>query len=156
MLKLSVWLHLIAAMFWIGGMLFLILVIAPFLKGINDPAERSRIYQIIGKTYRFWGWIAIAILLVTGSLNLYLMGIPLRRILTPDFYASPYGRALIIKLSLVSLIVVTSFSHDFIFGPKAIDSFYYSSLARLLGRINLIIALLIVLFGVILRFGGIS
>jgi len=94
MLKLSLFLHIIAALFWIGGMLFLTIVVVPFLKTIQDVQERSRIYQVVGKSFRFWGWIAIIILLITGPLNLYLMGIPLNILLDPSIHSTPYGKVL--------------------------------------------------------------
>ncbi len=154
MLKFSIWLHIIAAIFWIGGMLFLTLVIAPFLKGIEDPKERSRIYQVVGTRFRFWGWIAIALLLLTGPLNLHLMGIPLERLLDGGFYQGPYGKTLIVKLVFVAIIVATSFLHDFVFGPKARNSSYYGNISRWIGRGNLLMALLIAFLAVALRLGG--
>ena len=154
MLKFSIWLHIIAAIFWIGGMLFLTLVIAPFLKEIEDPKERSRIYQVVGTRFRFWGWIAIVLLLVTGPLNLHLMGIPLGRLFDGSFYEGSYGRTLITKLSFVTLIVTTSFLHDFVFGPRARNSLFYSNISRWIGRGNLFMALFIAFLAVALRLGG--
>ncbi len=155
MIRISVWIHIIAAMFWIGGMLFLTLVIAPFLKEIGDPDERSRIYQKVGTSFRFWGWIAISLLILTGMSNLYLFGVPFGRIFTSSFLSTSYGRAIGIKIMLVTTIVVLSFLHDFFVGPMARDNPYYSNIARWIGRFNLLLALLIVLFGVFIRFGGI-
>ncbi len=153
-MKLSIWIHVVAAMFWIGGMLFLTLVIAPFLRGIEDQKERSRIYQMVGRRFRFWGWIAIAILLISGPLNLYLMGLPLGNLLEADLYRGPYGRALLTKLIFVTIIVITSFLHDFVFGPKARNSPRYSNISRWIGRGNLLIALVIAFLAVVLRLGG--
>src|SRR3990167_6069930 len=119
MLKLSLFLHILAALFWIGGMLFLTIVVVPFLKTIKDVQERSRIYQVVGKSFRFWGWVAISILVITGPLNLYLMGIPVKSLIDPSFHSTSYGKALDIKISFVILIIVTSLLHDFVFGPKA-------------------------------------
>ncbi|MFZ3071642.1 MAG: DUF4149 domain-containing protein, partial [Thermodesulfobacteriota bacterium] len=73
--KVSLFLHVLAAIFWIGGMLFLSLVVAPFLKSLNDPVKKSEIYQFVGKRYRFFGWVAIVILLVTGPVNFYYIGV---------------------------------------------------------------------------------
>lgn len=154
MLKLSLFFHIVAALLWIGGMLFLTLIIAPFLKTIQDVKERSRIYQSVGKSFRFWGWVAISILVITGPLNLHLMGIPLSNLIDPSFYRNPYGRTLAIKISFVILIISTSLLHDFILGPKARSSSGYSRIAKWLGRSNLFIALAIVLFAVFLRLGG--
>lgn len=154
MLKFSLFLHIVAALFWIGGMLFLTLVVAPFLKTIQDAKERSRIYQIVGKSFRLWGWVAISILVITGPVNLYLMGMPLSNLIDPSFHSTPYGKALDVKISFVVLIILTSLLHDFIFGPKARTSAGYSNIAKWLGRSNLFIALAIVLFAVIIRLGG--
>ncbi|OGP36085.1 MAG: hypothetical protein A2X87_07325 [Deltaproteobacteria bacterium GWC2_42_51] len=154
MLKLSLFFHIVAALFWIGGMLFLTLVVAPFLKTIQDAQEKSRIYQTVGKSFRFWGWVAIGILIVTGPLNLYLMGIPLSSLIDPSFHSTSYGKVLAFKLAFVVLIVLTSFFHDFILGPKARGSKTYSAIAKVVGRSNLFLALIIVLFAVFLRLGG--
>ena len=155
MLKLALFLHIIAAIFWIGGMLFLTLVVAPFLKSIPDPREKSKIYQFVGKTYRFWGWVAIILLLVTGPIILYyLYAIPPGEIHTAIASGTGFGHALGAKLALVALIVASSLVHDFWLGPKARNSPGFSRIAKIFGRSNLIVALLIVIFAVMLRAGG--
>lgn len=151
LLKVALFLHIISAIFWIGGMLFLVLVIAPFLKSLPDPKEKSKIYQTVGKQYRFWGWVAIITLLITGPfvlLSLY----PDWSVLAPS---TDLGKAVTIKVALVVLIVLSSFFHDFLIGPKARSSPKYSTIARVFGRGNLLIALLIALFAVFIRLGGI-
>jgi putative copper export protein len=154
MLKLSLFLHIISAIFWVGGMLFLSLVIVPFLLALKDPKERSAVYRQIGPKYRTLAWISIIILLITGPVNLYLLGINPAVIFTPDFLATGYGKALLIKLILVFVLVVSSLLHDFWVGPKARTSRKFSSYARVFGRTNLILAVLIVLFAVFIRTAG--
>ena len=144
-----------AAILWIGGMLFLSLIIAPFLKSLNDRKQQTILYQAVGTRYRFWGWIAIVILLVTGPLNLYLMGISPLIIFNTTFHGTDYGFALMMKLGFVFIIVVSSLLHDFWLGPKARYSPKYTKIARIAGRSNLIIALLIVIFAIFIRTGGI-
>lgn len=141
-------------MLWIGGMLFIVLILAPFLKTVNDPKARANIYQIVGNGFRFWGWIAILLLLATGALNLYFMGISLNTLLDPEFHKGQFGRTLDIKLTLVFIIIASSFLHDFIIGPKAKSETVFGVFARWLGRANLLIAILIVFFAVKLRLGG--
>lgn len=153
--KLALFFHIMSAMFWVGGMLFLVLVIAPFLKTLPDPREKSKIYQTVGTQYRFWGWVAIITLLVTGPVMLATFyGIPPDRIFDPALHSTPFGRALAIKIGLVIIIVISSLVHDFWLGPKARNSSGFSIIAKVFGRSNLILAILIVIFAVILRAGG--
>ncbi len=155
LLKLALFFHITAAVFWIGGMLFLTIVVVPYLKTIPDPSDRSRIYQVVGTKYRFYGWIAIIMLLVTGPLVLYkLYGVMPQEIFSAPFHTTRFGMALGAKLGLVFIIVVSSLVHDFFLGPKARLSPRYSTLARYFGRSNLIIAVFIVILAVILRAGG--
>jgi len=153
-LNLTLYLHLLAALFWVGGMLFLVFIIAPFLMTL-EPKDRSKVYQFVGQKYRKLGWVAIIILLVTGPLNLYFLGVPPSAIGDTTFLASSYGRTLIIKVTLITILVISSLVHDFYIGPKARGDRKYSKLARTFGRMNLILALLIALFAVFLRSGGV-
>lgn len=155
MLKLALFLHIISAIMWVGGMLFLTLVLAPFLMTIPDPSERSKIYQFVGKKYRTIGWINIILLLVTGPVILAgLYGISPGEIHAAIASGGPFGKALGVKIVLVVIIVLSSFFHDFFFGPKARNSPNYSKIAKIFGRGNLLIALLIVIFAVLIRTGG--
>ena len=142
-------------MLWVGGMLFITLVVAPFLKTIEDEKKRSEIYQVVGKRFRSLGWVAIIVLLVTGPVNLYYMGITPSSLFSPSFYSTSYGMAIGLKISFVFLIVVTSLLHDFWLGPRARTERRYSRLALIFGRGNLIIALIIVILAIFVRAGGI-
>ncbi len=155
LIKVALFFHIISAIFWVGGMLFITLVVAPFLQSLPDPREKSKIYQVVGKRFRFLGWIAIIILLVTGPIVLYgLYGIALPDVFLTSLHGTPIGRALSIKLTFVVIIVVSSLVHDFWLGPKARNSPKFSLIAKIFGRGNLIIALAVVIFAVILRAGG--
>jgi len=155
-LKIALLLHIISAIFWVGGMLFLVLVVAPYLKTISDPRAKSQIYQVVGKQYRFWGWVAIITLLMTGPVMLhYLYSMPLSALFDPAFHATGFGQAVVGKIALVVIIVTSALVHDFWIGPKARNSPTHSRIARVFGRANLLIALLIVLFAVFIRAGGI-
>ena len=62
--------HVLAALLWLGGMLFLGVVGAPVLRAIEPPALRQRLFNELGRRFRTIGWIAIATLVVTGVLLL--------------------------------------------------------------------------------------
>jgi len=156
LLKFVLFLHITSAIFWVGGMLFISLVLAPFLMSLPTPAERSKVYQIVGKKYRRYGWTAIIILLITGPIILHeLYGVWPHAIFTSALHGTPLGRALSIKLTFVTILVISSLVHDFWLGPKARGSKNFSTIAKIFGRSNLIIAIIIVIFAVFLRAGGI-
>ena len=117
---LSVTLHLLAAMVWLGGTFFLALVGAPVLRGVEPASLRSEIFSRLGVRFRIVGWIAIALLVVTGIANLSFRGV-----LDPDtlgsasFWQGRYGRTLGWKLTIVITMVSLSAVHDFLLGPRA-------------------------------------
>lgn len=65
---ISVWLHIVGASFWIGGMLFMPLVLLP---GIKNNPERRQVLMITGLKFRFYGYIVVALLFITGITNMY-------------------------------------------------------------------------------------
>src|SRR5678810_54190 len=69
---ISVWLHIVAGAFWIGGMLFLPLVLLP---GIKDHPDRKNLLMATGLKFRFYGYIMLAMMFITGLLNIYLRGL---------------------------------------------------------------------------------
>lgn len=114
---LSVYLHLLAAMVWIGGMLFLSLVIVPALRRWDDPVLAARLMGDAGRRFRTVGWIAVAILVLTGVVN------ALGRwggaaLVETGFWASQPGQLLAIKLAVVTAMVAMSVVHDFALGPR--------------------------------------
>jgi putative copper resistance protein D len=150
----SVFLHIILAAFWIGGMLFLPLVILPEIK---QHPDRIAILYKTGLKFRFFGWIALVGLVFTGLLNMYFRGIPF----TWSFFStSAYGMLIGWKLLVFIGIILVSSTHDFMFGRKALEDLQASEhtnfkfLARWSGRINLLLALVMAFLGVVLSRGG--
>lgn len=132
------WLHVVAAMMWIGGMLFIALVLMPATRRLEDAALRARLIHTIGLRFRTVGWIAIAVLVATGVGNLWH---------DPALLAT--GR-LRVKLGLVALSIVLSAVHDFDVGPRAGAPGADPRLrvrASWLARLNVLVVLLIVLLG---------
>ena len=148
---ISVWLHIVAAAFWIGGMLFLPLILLPGIK--NDP-ERRNLLMSTGLKFRFYGYIVLAIMFVTGLLNIYLRGISF----SLDFFIKTrYGQLVELKIILFVLMLMISLMHDLIVGRKAIEQMENQNIkwiARWTGRILLFIALIMAYIGVIISRGG--
>lgn len=107
-------------MLWLGGMFFLALVGAPVLRRVEPAPLRADLFRRLGARFRAVGWVAIAVLIATGALNLELRGMLNGETLgDPSFWSRPYGRTLGWKLTLVAAMVILSALHDFVLGPRA-------------------------------------
>ena len=117
MYALTVTVHLLATLFWLGGTFFLGIVGAPALRGL-EPELRSRLFTEIGVRFRTLGWVAIIILLITGVMNLSFRGLLGPALLGGgDFWLTPFGKILAWKLGLVSVMITLAAIHDFWLGP---------------------------------------
>src|SRR5712692_10865260 len=108
---LNVWLHIVAAVIWIGGMLFLSLVAVPVLRQVESPLLRMDLFRAMARRFRGLVWICIAILVLTGIGNVLFSGNTLP--------GSAYMKVLQIKLVLVAILVGLGLLHDFVIGPRA-------------------------------------
>ncbi len=145
-----VWIHLTAATFWVGGMLFLSLVTVPLLKKAPDFASAQREFVNQARRFRMLVWVALSLLVVTGSVLL-----PHQIHLSAPF--SSWPTALLIKLILVVVLIMVSLLHDRVLGPrvrslKQKPSSEYTlgdrvliRLSPVLGRITLLLGLGILL-----------
>ncbi|MDP3910222.1 MAG: DUF4149 domain-containing protein [Gemmatimonadales bacterium] len=116
----TVTIHIFAALLWLGGMFFLAAVGAPVLRRIEPPALRAEVFRALGLAFRKVGWIAIAVLVVTGVLNLHVRGMLSGAVWSDGaFWAGTYGRSLAVKLVTVVLMIGLSAIHDFAVGPAA-------------------------------------
>ena len=117
--NLTVTLHLLAAIVWLGGMLFFAMV-APILRGIADDGTRQGLFDALGRRFRLVGWACIALLLVTGVGQLQLRGWLNREVMgSADFWSTAPGRALAWKLWFVAAMLSVQALHDFWLGPRA-------------------------------------
>ncbi|MDR7447343.1 MAG: DUF4149 domain-containing protein, partial [Armatimonadota bacterium] len=116
MYHLSVFLHVLSAVVWVGGMLFLALVAVPVLRGLPDR-PRADLVARMGERFRPVAWTCIVVLLVTGILNLAYRGVSWESVATGRLWQSPFGHVLAWKLVLVAAMVVLSAWHDFLLGP---------------------------------------
>ncbi|MFQ5933809.1 MAG: DUF4149 domain-containing protein [Dehalococcoidia bacterium] len=136
-------LHLLGTVVWIGGMLFLGLVLTPVLRG-RPPVERAALLHAVGRRFLKIGWTALAILLLTGPTLWALRGFPL----TP---------VLVAKLTLVGVILLLSLFHDFSLGPRLVAELQKGGEAQetlrlrhhvsLLARFNVLCAIVVMILG---------
>ena len=144
---LNLWLHFLAAVIWIGGMLFLSLVAVPILRQVDSPLLRADLFRKMAWRFRRLVWICLAVLILTGTVNVAFYG--------DTTQGSPYLKVLGIKLGLVAVLVTMGVAHDFIIGPRAARAqsrdgllptgadLLMVQLAPWVGRLNLLLGVII-------------
>lgn len=152
---ISIYLHVVFAAFWIGGMLFLPLVLMPALR--NNTEKVALLYKT-GVRFRLYGWLALIGLTITGLLNMHAKEMPFSREFLVE---NSYGSLLGLKLLLFAVILLIQGLHDFYLGKQVVKQMQQNEnnslriAARWSGRLNLFLTLVIVFLGVALSRGDI-
>jgi uncharacterized membrane protein len=160
---ISVWIHVLAAMVWVGGMAFLAAVIVPTIRHPDWRGRAASLIAISGRRFKHIGWGSLLILIATGITNLTFRGLG-PALTTSAFWEASFGQILLWKLHLVVLVLLLSAIHDFYIGPRAVAAWESNpnapSTRRLrkaaswMGRINFLLALAIVALAVMLLRGA--
>ena len=160
----TIWLHIVAAAVWIGGMAALGLLLVPLLRRERFQSVARPLLYAAALRFRWIGWGALGVLVVTGLANVRMQGVAWSAWLDPSFWGTAWGAALGWKLGLVGATLVVSAVHDFHFGPKAIrlmqEAPESAKAERMrewsswLGRLTLLLSLGILWLAVLLPRGG--
>jgi len=155
----SVFLHILAAIIWMGGMFFLILVVVPWLRSGNRQAAGT-LLRDTGLRFRTVGWICLGTLLATGTFNLWVRRVRLSDLVAPEWLSTPFGHTVALKLTLFAVVIGLSLVHDFVVGPRATralqqdpggaEALRLRRTASWMGRLNALLALVMVYLGVVL------
>lgn len=101
------WIHLISASIWVGGSIFLGVVLAPLLKKMSlSIEERLELMIKVGRRFNKIALPSLVILIGTGIYNSHLV---LQS--TEILFSSSYGAFLITKIVLVIALIVTFAVH---------------------------------------------
>jgi putative copper export protein len=154
------WAHLIAASIWVGGSIFIGIVLAPLLKTISDSIEgRLSIMIRVGRKFNKIGIPSLIVLIVTGIYN------SAGFIVNPSMILSTsYGVVLLVKIILVILLIITFAVHVRLIRTEVerkIESKQLSgeflqklrSKIIMLGRLTVILSLAILLMAALLHSG---
>lgn len=155
---ITVWIHIVAACVWVGGLLFFGLVIVPVLRRL-ESREGTRVVRALGRQFRPVGWGSLVVLVVTGILNLTARWATPEQLASATFWTTPFGSTLALKLFLVALVIAATAAHD-VLGARAVasaqkpgaegDAAAQRRIASWLGRITTLLALGVVLVAVML------
>jgi putative copper resistance protein D len=77
MYQLNVWLHVLMATIWVGGLIYTSAIVIPYALS-KQGEERQQIIRGMARRFRTIGWVSIVILLLTGLGNLVLRLSPIR------------------------------------------------------------------------------
>jgi copper resistance protein D len=155
----SMWFHLLAAVVWIGGLLFISMVLVPTLR---DPALRPQAMLLLrtaGRKFQRVAYASLIVLLVTGVANVYFrVGGSLD--VLGGFMGVWWGQMLAAKVALTLAVIGLALYHDFAVGPaatRALETAPHTEEAQALrrraswiGRINLLLSLVIMTLALLL------
>lgn len=154
----SVYIHILSAIFWIGGMMFTVAVLVPISRHKIIESNRGTFFKIVGEKFSRISWILFLILIITGITNLTTRGFELTHLLSAEFWQGGFGHYLGTKLLIFAVVLIISGTHDFYFGPKAaqlMDSdpdspqtHTFRKITSWLGRINLLFGLMILYYAI--------
>lgn len=158
--KISVFIHILSAMFWFGGMIFTALVLVPTFRHHILKPYRGFFFAEMGRKFSGMSWLLFGILIVTGLFQLIARGYEWADLITSAFWNTNFGSNLRIKLIAFAAMLLISGIHDFWLGPKASQLIVeapdlprtqkYRKATSWVGRINLILGLIIIYFAVAL------
>ena len=110
------WIHVMAAVVWIGGNLILAMVIVPYFRKNLPPVQRIKLLTQIGKRFEPIVWGCVGILFFTGLINVFnAIGFTTT---AESAISATFMRTLFIKLMLFVILVILTTLHSFVFGPK--------------------------------------
>jgi uncharacterized membrane protein len=113
---LILWLHLLAAIVWIGGLLFHLLVVVPTLARAASGRERLRLGLSFEARFRYVMWPAVGIVLLTGLVN--VMNLFYATAVAGGHLPSAFVRILGVKLLLVVLMIAMQSVQQFVVRPR--------------------------------------
>jgi uncharacterized membrane protein len=107
-MEVVVIIHLLAAMIWVGGSVALVFVGVPAIR-ILEGEPRGRAMRELGLRWRPLGYSALGVAAITGV------------ILAADDWSdgrSPFKAVLLVKIGLSVGLVVVSYLHNYVLGPR--------------------------------------
>lgn len=150
-----VWIHLLAAVVWIGGMVFLSVVLVPVLRRGGLFAQYAMLFRTVAYRFRALVWGAMGILSATGLVLAAGRSIP---VIEPRQWPTIFAA----KMSLVAFLFSLTLLHDLVVGPRVRLVLGKTEAERtprdrvlvrysvIVPRLSLLVALLVLLLAVVL------
>jgi uncharacterized membrane protein len=161
---LILWLHLLAAMIWIGGLFFQLLVVRPTLNRATIIREQVRLGLSLEGRFRAVMWPAVGVVLLTGLYN--VMNLLMATTQAGMSLPAAFVRILGIKLLLVVLMIGLQAVQQWVLRPRRIAGLQavlpeaaalpaslvtLQRLSQVLYLLSVILAVAVVLLALLLR-----
>jgi copper resistance protein D len=148
-----IWVHVTAAAFWVGGMMFLSLIAVPLLRRDSDPPAIRSWFISLARRFRIFVWVALLLLVITGAFLL-------PRVIAGSLSPLTWSPVIWLKLSLVFALTIVSLLHDRVVAPKVQnlkqkDFTEWSGGERLLVRLSPFIGRLTLFLGLAVLFAAV-
>jgi uncharacterized membrane protein len=109
-------LHVLAAIVWVGGTVALVFAGVPAIR--KAPVElRPDLFRTLGRRWRPLGWGSLAVAGVTGvalAREHYVFS-------GSNLVETGFGRVVLAKIVLLAYLLVGSYLHDYVLGPRLQD-----------------------------------
>ena len=115
---LILWLHLLAAMTWIGGLVFQVLVVFPTLTRAAPTGERLRFVLSLEARFRVILWPAVGLVLFTGLVN--LMNVWYATVATAGSISPTFVSLLSVKLGIVIGMIALQAVQQLLIYPRRV------------------------------------
>jgi len=115
---LILWLHLLAAITWIGGLVFQVLVVFPTLTRVAPTDERLRFALSLEARFRVILWPAVGLVLFTGLVN--LMHIWHATVVTAGSISPTFVSLLSVKLGMVLGMIALQAVQQLLIYPRRV------------------------------------
>jgi uncharacterized membrane protein len=162
---LFLWLHILGVVAWIGGIIYVLVVLMPAVPKIA-LRDRANFVPLILRRFLAVVWTSVGLILVTGLYRIFWVWDAAQS----SFWGTPVGRVLMEKLTLFGVILVVVGLVTFRAVPRAIahvathqgdapDAYACKECATVVGslkrhlQVGLAVALLIIFWAVRLRGG---
>jgi uncharacterized membrane protein len=115
------WLHILAVVVWMGGLVFQWLVVWPILSRATTGPERLRLGLVLEARFRAVMWPVVGLVLFTGLYN--VMRVLYATSLAGGRLPLTFARLLGVKLLLVALMIAIQAMLQWVIHPRRVAQF---------------------------------
>ena len=156
---LSLFIHLLAVITFVGGMAFLAMILVPALREPDLKDHAGAVMRSAARRFGRIGAISVLLLVITGFTNAWAKGYG-DILFSSEFWKLPYAHLFGTKFVIALLIIALSLAHVGRQGKETLDAMSSEPAASetermrkrsaLLGRLTMVLALLAIMMGLLM------